>query len=61
MADLVRQVGTDLLGDENVQESPLEMGGEDFSYMAREAPGCFFWLGGAIPGEPERQSPPPAL
>ena len=54
ITDLVRQVGADLLGRENVQESPLEMGGEDFSYMAREAPGCFFWLGSATPGAPER-------
>jgi len=54
MVALVRQVGSELLGDENVRESPLEMGGEDFSYYAREAPGCFFWLGGATPGEPKR-------
>jgi len=54
MVALVRQVGSELLGAENVQESPLEMGGEDFSYYAREAPGCFFWLGGATPGEPKR-------
>ena len=54
MVALVRQVGSELLGDENVRESPLEMAGEDFSYYAREAPGCFFWLGGATPGEPKR-------
>jgi amidohydrolase len=54
MTGLVRQVGADLLGAENVRESPLEMGGEDFSYFAREVPGCFFWLGGATPGEPKR-------
>jgi IAA-amino acid hydrolase len=51
---LVRQVGSDLLGAEKVQESRLEMGGEDFSYFARDAPGCFFWLGAATPGEPKR-------
>jgi amidohydrolase len=51
---LVRQVGVDLLGEENVRDQPLEMGGEDFSYFAREAPGCFFWLGGGLPGEPKR-------
>jgi amidohydrolase len=51
---LVRQVGVDLLGEENVRDQPLEMGGEDFSYLAREAPGCFFWLGGGLPGEPKR-------
>jgi amidohydrolase len=51
---LVRQVGSDLLGAENVQEAPVEMGGEDFSFFAEKAPGCFFWLGGATPGEPQR-------
>ena len=51
---LVRQVGADLLGAENVVTAALQMGGEDFSYFAREAPGCFFFIGGATPGEPVR-------
>jgi amidohydrolase len=54
MTALVRQVGADLLGPENVREPALEMGGEDFSYFAQEAPACMFWLGGATPGEPKR-------
>ncbi len=54
MTELVRQVGADLLGEQGVEEGPLEMGGEDFSYFAQKAPGCFFWLGGAFPGEPKR-------
>jgi amidohydrolase len=54
MTTLVRQVGVDLLGAENVAQAPLEMGGEDFSYFAEEAPGCFFMLGGAVPDEPKR-------
>lgn len=51
LTHLVRQVAAEMLGGENVREAPLEMGGEDFSYFAREAPGCFFLLGGATPGE----------
>jgi amidohydrolase len=51
---LVRRVGADLLGEDNVREALLEMGGEDFSYLAQEAPGCLFFLGGAAPGEPVR-------
>lgn len=51
---LVHQVAVEMVGEENVQEPTLEMGGEDFSYFDREAPGCFFWLGGATPGEPQR-------
>jgi amidohydrolase len=55
MTDLVRQVGIDLLGEEGVEEARLEMGAEDFSYLSREAPGCFFELGGAFPDEPLRR------
>jgi amidohydrolase len=54
LTSFVRQVGIDLLGEDNVHESPLEMGGEDFSCFAEKAPGCFFMLGGELPGEPRR-------
>ena len=54
VTDLVRRVASDLLGDQQVRESALEMGGEDFSYFAREAPGTFFLIGGRTPGEPAR-------
>jgi amidohydrolase len=52
---LVRNTGADLLGAENVCEAPLEMGGEDFCYFAEKAPGCFFMIGGATPGEAKRR------
>jgi amidohydrolase len=51
---LVHEVAADMLGEDNVQEALLEMGGEDFSYFAREAPGCFAVVGGAFPGEEAR-------
>jgi amidohydrolase len=47
---LVRRIGVDLLGAENVHETPLQMGGEDFCYFAEKAPGCMFMMGGATPG-----------
>ena len=53
LTDLVRQVAAEMVGAENVVESALEMGGEDFSYFSREAPGCFFLIGGATPGQPK--------
>jgi amidohydrolase len=34
-----------LLGENNVVQSDLIMGAEDFAYMAQEAPGCFLRLG----------------
>jgi amidohydrolase len=35
------------LGENNVLLSKLQMGGEDFSFFDRKAPGCFFFIGGA--------------
>lgn len=55
MTALVRRVGVELLGTENVSKSPLEMGGEDFCYFSEQVPGCFVWVGGATPGEVRRK------
>lgn len=55
MTALVRRIGADLLGAENVRLAALEMGGEDFCYFAEKAAGCFFMLGGATPGEARRR------
>jgi amidohydrolase len=55
MTALVRDIGRELLGAGNVEEAPLEMGGEDFCYFAEKAPGCFFMIGGATPGEDKRR------
>jgi amidohydrolase len=45
LAELVRGVARDLVGAENVKEAELQMGAEDFSFMARAKPGIFFNLG----------------
>lgn len=45
MAEFVRGMATDLIGAEHVHQAELQMGAEDFSYMAREKPGAFFYLG----------------
>lgn len=46
MAELVEQVGHDVLGPNGVQyiEEP-KMGGEDYAYFLEKVPGVFFWLG----------------
>jgi amidohydrolase len=54
MSGLVRRVGADLLGADNVLDLELQMHGEDFAFLSQQAPGCYLNLGGAIPGEPER-------
>ena len=45
-AELCQRVADALLGAEKVRknESP-SMGGEDFSFMLQEKPGCYVWLG----------------
>ena len=45
MTALVRQAAIETVGAENVIDSPLSLGGEDFSYYTLERPGCFFNVG----------------
>ena len=45
IAGLVRQVAADLLGMDNVHPERPEMGAEDFSILASQAPGAMFSLG----------------
>jgi amidohydrolase len=45
MTEFVRSMATDLLGTSRVKEAKLQMGAEDFSYMAQAKPGSFFYLG----------------
>jgi len=51
--NLVREAARRVLGKDMVLDiSRPTMGGEDFAYYAQKAPGCFFFLGVARPGEP---------
>jgi len=54
--EVMNATAQQLLGTENVQESPMIMGAEDFSYMAQAAPGSFLFLGVKNP-EWEREYP----
>jgi hippurate hydrolase len=38
-------LANDYMGAENVEETEMRMGAEDFGYYARQIPGCFFRLG----------------
>ena len=46
-----------IVGDDNVMNPYLSMGGEDFSYFLNQIPGCFFFLGSA-PKDREPMSTP---
>lgn len=48
----MRQVTSNLMGEEAIVESPMGMGAEDFSYMTELAKGAMFMLGAALEGPP---------
>lgn len=39
------QLANDFLGKENISETEVRMGAEDFGYYTQQIPGCFFRLG----------------
>lgn len=39
------QLAEDFIGKDNVSETEMRMGAEDFGYYAQQIPGCFFRLG----------------
>ncbi len=45
VANVIRTVGREAVGDGNVPEAEASMGAEDFAYMAKKAPGAMFFLG----------------
>jgi amidohydrolase len=47
----------DALGPDAVVSFEPMMGAEDFAILAREAPGCFFWLGAALDPAREHHHP----
>lgn len=48
VAELIRAVGSDLLGAENSGEGEPIMAGEDFAYMTQKAPGAMLRLGAKL-------------
>jgi amidohydrolase len=46
-----------VLGRDGIAEYEPMMGAEDFAYLQREAPGCFFWLGAALNPPREHHHP----
>ncbi len=53
----VREAISPLLAADHLVESDPWLEAEDFSFLARKAPGAFFWLGAALP-EPRRHHHP---
>jgi amidohydrolase len=53
----VRSALSSLAGADAVVPMDPMMGAEDFAFLAREAPGTFFWLGAALPDAREHHHP----
>ena len=51
VVDLLREVATDLLGEEHIQPPKQEMGAEDFGFFSSHVPGAMFDLGCLIEGD----------
>jgi amidohydrolase len=50
VSDVIRQVGADLLGQDNVHEMHKSLGAEDFPEFLKNAPGAMYTLGTKIEG-----------
>lgn len=51
VAELIRQVAVDSLGEAALKPAEPTMGAEDFAYMIQKAPGAMFFLGARIGDE----------
>jgi len=43
--DVAKKIAEQYMGIQNVEETEIRMGAEDFGYYSQEIPGCFFRLG----------------
>jgi metal-dependent amidase/aminoacylase/carboxypeptidase family protein len=46
-----RKKAENFVGENNVEETELRMGAEDFAYYSHQIPGCFFRLGTLNPAK----------
>ncbi len=58
MVELARQAAALAIGEENVMEGKVSLGGEDFSYMLQVAPGAMGSLGTSDPSIPQNERVP---
>jgi amidohydrolase len=58
LTHLVRAAAGETVSSQANAVADLMMGAEDFAILAREAPGCFFWLGAQIENDPRSHHSP---
>ncbi len=57
LVERVREALIHVAGEDAVFPATPIMGGEDFAFLARAVPGCFFWLGAALPDTRQHHHP----
>ena len=57
VTDVAREAAVELFGPGDVQEAPLNMGSEDFSFYGAAAPATFVQIGVGAPDRPETCNP----
>jgi amidohydrolase len=58
LTELARSAASFAVGADSIAVADQIMGAEDFAFLAREAPGCFFWLGARIADDPRTHHSP---
>jgi amidohydrolase len=58
LTELARSAASSAVGADSIAVADQIMGAEDFAFLAREAPGCFFWLGARIADDPRTHHSP---
>src|SRR5690606_3440488 len=57
VTEVVRRTAEAVAGRDAVLPMERWMGAEDFAFLARRAPGCFVWVGAALPEPREHHHP----
>lgn len=58
LTGLVRSAACEIVDAQSITTAEQIMGAEDFAFLARETPGCFFWLGARIEDDPRSHHSP---
>ena len=51
---IVKSVAEDMIGESRVHAAELQMGGDDFSFLSKKFPSCYFFLGARIEDSPRK-------
>ena len=58
VTELARTAAQEVAPPDRIVRADQIMGAEDFAFLSRQAPGCFFWLGARIEDDPRKHHTP---